>query len=116
MDVFPCPIVAPRTEVGPDRRPRWKVMRQGTPLTPGAVPIKDRIEYVAHIGAARTPAGLGGRDQRLQDGPFLLGQIAGIALRSLSHPFPLRGGRWFLACPHRNRVLLSGRALRTRIR
>ena len=80
MNALPSAIVAKRSEVAPDGRPGRKVMRQGTPLAPRAVHIEDGIDHFAHVDASRTPACLGRRDQRLQDSPLPVGEIAGVPL------------------------------------
>ena len=78
---FQVPVVAPGTEITPDRRPRGKVVRQGPPLASGAIHVEERVENLTHVRRARMPACFGRRDQRFQDRPFLLGEIAGVAAR-----------------------------------
>ena len=78
MHAFPGAIVTPRAEVAPHRRPGRILMRQGTPLTAGAVYVQDGVEHFAHISGAGSPSWLGGRNERFEYGPFLLGQIAGV--------------------------------------
>src|SRR6266487_19276 len=94
MHALPGPIVAPFSEVAPHRRPRRKLMREGAPLAAGAIHIEDGIEHFAHVGRARMPTGLGRRNERFQDLPFSLTQIAWIASslhRSTSSLFPFGG-------------------------
>ena len=81
MHALPGAIVAPGTEITPDRRPRGKVVRQGPPLASGAIHVEERVENLTHVRRARMPAYFGRRDQRFQDRPFLLGEIAGVAAR-----------------------------------
>ena len=50
-------------------------MRQGTPLAPCPIQVQNGIEHFAHVGGSWVSTWLGGRDERLEDGPFLLGQI-----------------------------------------
>ncbi len=50
-------------------------MRQGTPLAPCPIQVQNGIDHFADVGGSWVPAWLGGRDERLEDGPFLLGQI-----------------------------------------
>jgi hypothetical protein len=54
-------------------------MGEGSPLTSGAVQGQDGVDHFVHIGGAGSPSWQGFRDQRLQDRPFLLIQIAWIA-------------------------------------
>src|SRR5713101_9658041 len=53
-------------------------MGQQTPSTSAAEQIKDPIENLPHIHASGTPAWLGRRNQRFQDGPFGIRKIACI--------------------------------------
>ena len=67
-------------------------MRQGTPLTACPIQVQKGIEHFAHVGGAWASAWLGGRDERREDGPLLLGQITGVAESlhcSTSSHFPL---------------------------
>src|SRR2546425_5252257 len=102
MDVLPGAIVAPSAKVGPDGGPGRKVTRQGTPLAPRAVQIQDRIDHFTNIDGSRTPAWLSGWDQWLQNGPFLILEITGVALGG-QLAVRLRG-RWLTALPRGNRV------------
>ena len=52
-----------------------KLMRQGTPLAPCPIQVQNGIDHFSDVGGSWVPAWLGGRDERLEDGPFLLGQI-----------------------------------------
>jgi len=72
---FPRAVVAPRAEVAPDRRPGRKLMRQGTPLAPCPIQVQNGIDHFSDAGGSWVSTWLGGRDERLEDGPFLLGQI-----------------------------------------
>src|SRR5215470_20090532 len=79
MHPLPRAVVAPRAEVAPHCGPGRKLMWQGAPLAPCPIQVQNGIEHFAHVGGAWAPAWLGGRDERLEDGPFLLGQITGVA-------------------------------------
>src|SRR5207244_13055001 len=81
MHALPGAIVAPGTEITRDRSPRGKIVRQGPPLASGAIHVEERVENLTHLRRARMPAYFGRRDQRFQDRPFLLGEIAGVAAR-----------------------------------
>jgi hypothetical protein len=50
-------------------------MRQGTPLAPCPIQVQNGIDHFSHVGGSWVSTWLGGRDERLEDGPFLLGQI-----------------------------------------
>src|SRR5581483_2071428 len=106
LHALPGASVAPETERAPDGGPSGKVVRQGPPLASGAIPGEERVEDLTPVRRTRTPAGFGRRDQRFQDRPFLLGEIAGGAARwafqaRLLPPLPLR-----------NRLLVNPQALR----
>src|SRR6266702_2090751 len=79
MHPLPDPIIAPGAEVAPHRRPRRKLMRQGSPLATGTIQVQDGIDHFAHVSGARMPTGLGGWNERLEDGPFLLTEITWVA-------------------------------------
>src|SRR5258708_25910774 len=67
-------------------------MRQGTPLAACAIQVQNGIDYFSHVGCSWVSTWLGGRDERFEDGPFLLGQITGVAESihiSTSSIFPL---------------------------
>src|SRR6266567_8040523 len=50
-------------------------MRQGTPLTACPIQVQNGIDHFSDVGGSWVSAWLGGGDERLEDGPFLLGQI-----------------------------------------
>src|SRR5713226_6447455 len=54
-------------------------MRQGSPLAAGAIQVQDGIDHFAQVGGAWMPTRLGRRNERLEDRPFLLTQIAWVA-------------------------------------
>src|SRR2546423_7308316 len=100
MDTFPGAIVAPRAEVGPDRGPRRKVMRQSAPLTPRAVHVQERIEQCAHVYCARTPPWLSWWDERRKDRPLLVGEAALVSLGEQLFVRSSRGELLLPALPH----------------
>jgi len=79
MDAQQCPVPVPQLEIIVQRRLGWEVLRQRPPLAPGGQQIEDRVQHLAHIDRALAPAALGRRDQRRDQGPLLVRQIAGIA-------------------------------------
>src|SRR6266699_2466507 len=67
-------------------------MRQGTPLTACPIQVQNGIDHFSDVGGSWVSAWLGGGDERLEDGPFLLGQITGVTESihcSTSSHFPL---------------------------
>jgi hypothetical protein len=79
MNALPGAIVAPLAEVAPDGRPRWELVWHGSPLSACTIQVQDGIDDFAYVGSAGMTSRLGGRDERFQNGPFLFGQITGIA-------------------------------------
>src|SRR5262249_25338828 len=74
-------VVPPLVEVTPDGAPGREVLGEVTPLATGPLDVEDRGEDVAHRGLARPAAGVH-RDQRLDERPWLVGQVAGVSLGS----------------------------------
>ena len=67
-------------------------MRQGSPLAPCPIQVQNGIDHFADVGGSWVSTWLGGRDERFEDGPFLLGQITGVTASfhfSTSSIFPL---------------------------
>ena len=54
------------------------------PLAAGAEDVEDGVDDVPHVGLAGPPAGSDGREVRLDQGPLLVGDVAGVVVRS--HP------------------------------
>src|ERR1700686_2308511 len=72
-------VPTPQVEIVVDRAFRRQVLRQCAPLAPGRQGVEDAVQHLAHIDRALAPAALGGRDQRRDQGPFRIAQIARIA-------------------------------------
>ena len=81
-DPLPGAVVAPLLEVVPDGALGQQVVRQQLPLAAGAGLVEQGVEHLADVGRARPAAGLGRRDQRLDDRPLGVGQVG---LGGLSH-------------------------------
>src|SRR5271167_645502 len=78
MNPLPNPERSPMPEQVVDRSPLRKVMRQLPPLTAGANHVQDRVDNPppANRAGPPDPAGLG--QQRFDQLPLLVRQIAGI--------------------------------------
>src|SRR3989442_15563696 len=85
MHALPDPPITPDAEVAPHRGPGGKLMGQGPPLAPSAVQVQNGVDHFAHISGSGTSSWFGGRDQRVEDPPLVLGHITGIAS---SHHLP----------------------------
>jgi hypothetical protein len=57
-----------------------KLFREHPPLAAAPQHVEDGIDYLAHVGRARTATGFGHGNERCQESPFCLGEIRGIAL------------------------------------
>src|ERR1700758_1051965 len=56
-------------------------VRQGPPLTAGAHEVEQPVQQVPYVRGSRAPAGLGGRDQRLQQAKLVIRQgLAGAKI------------------------------------
>jgi glutathione S-transferase len=71
-------VVIPAAKLVVDRAARGQILGQGRPLAAGRENIHHVINDVAHDNRAAVPTELGRWDQRLNQRPFLVGQVAGI--------------------------------------
>ena len=74
-------VVPPLVEVPPDGALGRKVLGKVTPLAAGAEDVEDGVEDVAGVGLAGTATGVD-RDVGLDQGPLLVGDVAGVLVRS----------------------------------
>src|SRR6266700_3969844 len=85
-------------------------MWQSAPLAPRAVQVQNGIDHFAHIGGSGVSSWLGGRDQRFEDPPLVVGHITGVAaslhLSTSSLHFSL-SGHFFLF--YSSSIISSGR-------
>src|SRR5262245_16792126 len=101
MDPLPRPLVAPDPEGIKGRLPRRQVVRHGAPLVPAAHDREDGVDDLASAVARGSSTGLDGRDQRFENGPLGIAQVAGIRFAhggalillhvpSLAYPYPFK--------------------------
>src|SRR5512135_2734232 len=83
MDLLPQSVAAPAMEVVADRPLGWEVMGQGGPGAARAQNVEDGVENLAEVGLPWCPRLHRGWQQRLQDGPLLVAEVAGIGLARL---------------------------------
>ena len=83
-DDLPGAILLPGIEVIPYRGLGQQVVRQVGPLAARAGLVQEGVHHLPQVDRPLPPAGLGGRKQRLQDGPLRVGQVAGVRL-SVGH-------------------------------
>ena len=73
------PSSSQRAEVVVHRAARRQVLRQRRPLAAGAQDIHHPVHHLAHVDRPLVAAALGRRDQRPDQRPFLVRQVARIA-------------------------------------
>ena len=78
MNMSPDPITAIFPVVIMNRRPRRKVVRQHSPRAAGADKIHHGVDNLPQIGSPRPAAGLGRWQERLDQVPLFICQIAWI--------------------------------------
>src|SRR5215213_12010515 len=66
----------PQVEILPDRAPGRQVLRKSLPLTACPEHVEDGIEHLTDIHRPRPPTALGRTDQRRNERPFSIGEIA----------------------------------------
>src|SRR5262249_31450639 len=74
-------VVPPGVEVAPDGALGREVVGQVAPLAAGAQQVQDGVQDVTHRRLAGAASGVHG-DQGLDQGPLLVGQVAGVSLGS----------------------------------
>src|SRR3954451_18200163 len=74
-------VAPPAVEVAPDGALGGEVAGEVTPLATGAEDVEDGVEDVAHVSLTGPPAGLDGRDVRLDQGPLRVGEVTGVVVR-----------------------------------
>jgi hypothetical protein len=82
VDRLQQPAVAPIVEVALDRRRRRKVVREKPPLTACRGHVEDGVQNVPQIGVSRSANPPRRRQERLNETPFSVGQVACIAATS----------------------------------
>src|SRR6266404_1250743 len=79
VDSLQCAVIGPQIEVIVDRAFRWQVLRDRAPLTAGRENVHEAVHHLPHDHRPLATAGLARRDQRFDQSPFLVGQIARIS-------------------------------------
>src|SRR4029079_4570562 len=74
----PGAVVPPLLEVVVNGPPGREVVGQSPPGTAMSAAVEDGIEDLGEVGFSGPPARLGRWGQGLEDGPFGVGQIAGV--------------------------------------
>lgn len=72
-------VPVPKVEIAEQGAPRRQVLRNSPPLATGAENIKQAVKNLAHIDLTPAATPLGRRYQMLDQRPFRIRQIAGIA-------------------------------------
>src|SRR5216684_14912 len=79
VDSFQCAVIGPQIEVVVDRAFRRQVFRDRAPLTAGRENVHQAVHHLPHDHRALATASLARRDQRFDQSPFVVGQIARIS-------------------------------------
>src|ERR1700761_8006495 len=79
MNVLQRSVPPPQAEIAIDRATWRQVLRHVSPLTAGSQHIHHAVDHLAHVDSALAATSLGRRYQRLDQRPFGVGEIAGIA-------------------------------------
>ena len=79
MDAIQRPVIGPATKVVIHGAFRWQVLGQSGPLASGAEDVHHTVDNLPDIHGPLVPTLLRRRDQRGDDGPFLIRQVAGVA-------------------------------------
>jgi len=78
MDAIERAVPAPQAEVVMHGASGRQVLGQRAPLAAGAQDVHQTVDHLAQIDRPLAAAGLARRDQRRDQRPFLIGQIARI--------------------------------------
>ena len=78
MDAVPGALLRPPPEVFGHRLPGGQIVRQQAPRTAAAQHIQNALQHLPHVHGAGSAAGFGGRQQRGQEGPLFVGEVAGV--------------------------------------
>ena len=78
MDTRQRPVPVPQLDIIVDRGLRREVLGKRAPLAAGREHVEDRVQDLAHIDRARPPAALGGWNQRRDQRPLRIGEIARV--------------------------------------
>src|SRR5450631_3722870 len=79
VDSFQRAVICPQIEVVVDRASRRQVFRDRAPLTAGRENVHETVHHLPHDHRALASASLARRDQRFDQSPFVVGQIARIS-------------------------------------
>src|SRR5229473_5851362 len=72
-------VIGPKIEITVDRAFRGQIFRDRAPLTAGRENVHEAVYHLPHDHRALTTASLARRDQRFDQSPFVVGQIARIS-------------------------------------
>src|ERR1019366_6281306 len=79
VDSFQCTLICPQIEVAIDRAFWRQVFRDRAPLTAGRENVHQAVHHLPHYYRPLASATLARRDQRFDQPPFVVGQIARIS-------------------------------------
>ena len=79
MDPLQCAVAVPAGEIVVHRALRRQVLGHVLPLAASAQDVEDAVDDLPDVHLALASAGPGGRDQRLNVRPFLIGHVTRVA-------------------------------------
>ena len=107
MDAIDDAVIGPKIEVVEDRALRRKVLRHVAPLAARAQNVHQAIGNLPHVDRPLATPVLGGGNQRLNQRPFLIRQIARVAKRVTLVASAVLGGPHQHGLPRRATFLES---------
>ena len=88
IDRLPQAAIAPDAEIVLNRRERREILGQHSPLATTCCQIEDRVQNLAQVGAAPPAVRFRGRQQRFDQSPLGIAQIAWITQLQAAMPPP----------------------------
>ena len=79
VDILQCAVVGPQVEIVVDRALRRQVLRDRPPLTAGRQNVHEAVHHLTHHHGPLAPAALARWNERFNQLPFGVGQIARIS-------------------------------------
>src|SRR5271169_6647633 len=79
VDPFQRSVIGPQVELVVNRAFRRQVFRDRAPLTAGRENVHEAVHHLTHDHRPLATASFAGRDQRFDQAPFVVGQIARIS-------------------------------------
>lgn len=102
MDTVDHAMIGPKVEIVVERALWRQILGHVAPLASRAQHIQQAVDHLAHIHRPSAATPFGGRDERGDQRPFLVGQIARVA------KLVAVVARAVVSGPHRKPLMMSG--------